>query len=67
MDVIRANTAATQQVFATSSAGTVGLTPYFNAGTDNAAAAVTIKCTGQSATGTAADISGQGFIVEILQ
>jgi hypothetical protein len=67
MEVLRNTTAATQQVFATGSSASTATAPYFNAGTDNAAAAVVIKCTGQSTTAAASDIVGQGFLVEILQ
>lgn len=63
--------AATQIVEGDGVAGTSSVTPvavYNNAsGTDNLAAAVTIKCTGQNGTASAADITATGMLVESIR
>jgi hypothetical protein len=60
--------AATQKVFGSGMAGTGSITPVaetYTAGTDNLAAAVTIKCTGTNGTAAASDIVAHGMIVEL--
>jgi hypothetical protein len=61
--------AATQGSFLDGLAGTGGITPISAAisGTDNFAAAVTIKCTATDATSAAADVTGYGMTIEIVQ
>lgn len=62
---------ATAQAFAASGlGGTAGATPVAvvnTAGTDDMAAAIVIKCTGQNGTAAAADTSGRMMIVESLK
>jgi hypothetical protein len=67
--VVMRTGAATQSVSATGIAGTGSVTPisYVNQGTDNLAAAVVIKCTGQDGTDSAGDITANGMIVEIIK
>lgn len=63
--------AATQIVQGEGVSGTASVTPvavYNNsAGTDNLAAAVTIKCTGQNGTASANDIIATGMLVESIR
>ena len=58
--------AATEDVIGGGFTGTALQTTSFNATTDNTAAAITIKVTGQNGTATATDITAEGILVEFL-
>ncbi len=67
--VVMRTGAATESVSGTGLAGTGGVTPlsYINQGTDNLAAAVTIKCTGTDGTSGAGQITANGMLVEQIK
>jgi hypothetical protein len=64
MYVYYTSSAATQEVYANMIHATTAITTYVNAGTDNAAAAITAKFTGTGGT-TGADITMNTFSVEL--
>jgi hypothetical protein len=57
---------STQSVRGTMQVGTTLIPPYWNAGTDTDASAITIKTTGQAGTTNASDIVSKGQLVEYL-
>lgn len=58
--------AATQIVVGNALVDTTAITTYINAGTDDQAAAVVIKCSGTNGTASAADISCKAMIIDFL-
>lgn len=70
MTATRGATAAAQAFVGNGMGGTTSVTPVAivnTAGTDDLAAAVVIKCTGQNGTAAANDISGKMMVVEALK
>lgn len=67
LSVYRTTSAANQIVAGRGMVDTTPVTGYNNAGTDNTAAAVTIKCTGTNGTAAANDIVCNGMIIEIIK
>jgi hypothetical protein len=68
--IVMRTAAATQKVFGSGMAGTGSITPvaeYYNAGTDNLAAGVVIKCTGTNGTAAANDIVANAMITEMIK
>lgn len=68
--VMRGATAASQVFVGRGVAGAAGITPVAvtnTAGTDNLAAEVLIRCTGQNAVAAAADVSGKMMLVESVK
>lgn len=68
--IVTRTAAATQKVFGNGMAGTASITPvaeYYNAGTDNLAAGVVIKCTGTNGTAAANDIIANEMLVELIK
>lgn len=67
--VVMRTGAATQSIVGQGLAGTGGVTPlsYINQGTIDLTAAVTVKCTGTDGTDSAADITANGMLVELIK
>lgn len=67
--VIRGASAAAQAFVGTGTGGAAGVTPVAvtnTAGTDNLAADVVIRCTGQNGTAALADTSGRQMVVQLI-
>lgn len=59
---------STQSVVGNADSDATGVSTYYAAGADDETAAITIKSTGSSLTsGTASDVVGKGFLVEVIQ
>lgn len=70
MSATRGATSTAQAFVGTGTAGAAGVSPVAvtnTAGTDDMAAAIVIKCTGQNGTAAANDMSGKMMIVESLK